>query len=246
MSEEPRLEEQALSKVAETQLSNQMAAAKEIDVGIHTDLTKIIQGQVDSVSVRGKGLVTQQDLHVQEVELHTGQININPLSALFGKLELTQPIDSTGRIVVTEVDINQSLNSDYIRSKLAPLQLNVDGRIVPLEFQPPMELHLSGNSKMVFSSNIQVLEGGNQPVRFTGVMYPRTHEHPVLMEGFSFEAGQAMPLEIMVAFMEKLKELVNLPYLEFNGMAFRIREMEVHKGSVTLQVEAHINQLPSL
>ena len=77
-------------------------------------------------------------------------------------------------------------------------------------------------------------------------MYPRTHEHSVLMEGFSFEPGQAVSLEVMVAFMEKLKELVNLPYLEFGGTAFRIKEMEVHEGRIILQVEAHINQVPSL
>lgn len=246
MSDEPRMEEQALSKAAEMQLSSQMDAAEGIDVDIRTDLIKLAQGQVDSVSVAGKGLVTQ-DLHVQEVELHTDRISINPFSALFGKIELNQPINSTGRVVVTEADINQSLNSDYVLSQLVPLELNVEGRIVPLTLQPPIELRLPGDNKLVFSSNLQVPEKGKtRQVRFTGVMYPRTDEHSVLMEGFSFEAGQAIPLEVMVAFMEKLKELVNLPHLEFSGTAFRIKEMEVHKGSITLQVEAQINQLPSL
>ena len=247
MSDESRLEEKALSKAAESQLSDQLDVAKELDVDIRTDLIKIVQGQVDSVSVAAKGLITHQDLHMQEVELHTDQIAINPLSALFGKIELNQPVNSTARIVVTEADINQNLNSDYIRSKLPPLELNVDGRIVPLKLQPPIELHLPGEGKVVISSNLQVSEiGKTQQVRFTSVMYPRTHEHSLLMEAFSFDEGQAISLEIMVAFMEKLKELVNLPYLEFDGTALRIKEMEVQKGSIILQVEAHTNQLPSL
>jgi len=245
MSDEPRLEEKALSQAAEMQLSNQLNTAKEIDVDIRTDLIKMVQGQVDSVSVAAKEMVTQQDLQIQEVELHADDLSINPLSALFGKIELNQPVDSTARIVVTEADINQNLNSNYVRRKLAPLELNVDGEVVPLTLQPPMELHLPGDGKLAFSGSMQVPES-NQPVRFTGVMYPRTHEHPILMEAFSFEDGQAVSLEVMVAFMEKLKELVNLPYLEFEGTAFRIKEMDVQKGSITLQVEAHTNQLPSV
>lgn len=247
MSDEPRLEEKALSKAAETQLSNHLQAAKELDVEIRTDLIKMTQGQADSVSVAGKELVTQQDLRIQEVELHTSPVAINPLSALFGKIELNQSVDSTARIVVTEADVNQNLNSNYVLSKLSPWELNVEGRIVLLTMQPPMQLHLPGEGKLVFSSNMQVTESGEtQQVRFTAVMYPRTHERSVLMEAFSFEEGQAVSLEVVVAFIKTLKELVDLPYLEYDGTTFRIKEMEVQKGSVTLQVEAHLNQLPSL
>ena len=245
MSDEPRLEEQALSKVAKTTLENQVEASS-VDVDIHTDITELIQGQVDSVSVSGKDIVTPQDLHVQEVELHTERIAINLFDAFFGNIKLNQPVDATGRITVTEADINQNLQSDFIQSQLVPLKLTVDGRIVSLEFQPPMELHLPEEGKMVFTSNIQVTDKGNQQVRFTGVLYPRTPEHDILMEGFSLEQGQAVALDILVAFMEKLKELVNLPQIEFNGTAFRIQEMEVHKGSLVLQVEACIRQFPLL
>ena len=245
MSDEPNLEEQALSKVAKSAISNQMETASELDVDIHTDVTELIQGQVESVSLKGKNIVTSQDLHVQEVELHTERISINLFDALFGNIKLNQAVDATGRITVSEADINQNLQSDYIHSQLAPIKLNVDGRIVSLQFQPPMELHLPGDGKMVFSSNIQVTDKGNQQVRFTGVLYPRTPEHDILMEGFSLEKG-AVALDILVAFMEKMKELVNLPQIEFNGTAFRIQEMVVHKGSLDLQVEASIRQFPLL
>ena len=244
MSDEPRIEEQALSKVAKTTLENQVEASS-VDVDIHTDITELVQGQVDSVSVSGEDIVTSQDLHVQEVELHTEQIGINLFDAFFGNIKLNQPVDATGRITVTEADINQNLQSDFIQSQLVPLKLTVDGRIVTLEFQPPMELHLPGDGKMVFSSNIKVTDKGNQQVRFTGVLYPRTPEHDILMEGFSLEQG-AVALDILVAFMEKMKELVNLPQIEFNGTAFRIQEMVVHKGSLDLQVEACISQFPLL
>ncbi len=72
MSDEPRLEEKALSKAAETQLSNHLQAAQELDVEI-TDLIKMTQGQADSVSVVGKRIGNAARLHIQEVELHTSR-----------------------------------------------------------------------------------------------------------------------------------------------------------------------------
>lgn len=242
---ESRPEEQALSKIAETTLENQLEAAS-LDVDVHTDLTQLVQGQIDSVAFSGKDVVTPQDIHVQEVKLHTERIAINLFDALFGNVKLNEPIEATGRITVTEADINQNLKSDYLQSQLAPLELNVDGRTVTVQFRPPMELHLPGDEKMIFTSNLQVIDQRTQQVRFTGVLYPRTAEHDILMEGFSFAPGQAVSLDILVAFMVKLKELVYLPQIEFNGTAFRIQKLEVHQGSLVLQVEACMGQFPLL
>jgi len=62
-------------------------------------------------------------------------------SLFFGQIELNQPVDATARLVLTEPDINRALNSDYIRSKIPNLELNVLGQtaiIEPLQ----MEIHL--------------------------------------------------------------------------------------------------------
>jgi LmeA-like phospholipid-binding len=246
MSEERRLDEQAISKLAKTLLSDQIDAAQKMDVDIRTDAIKIVQGKIDSVSITGKQLVTQQDLQVQELDIQTDRVDIDLFSLLLGKIKLNQTIDSTARFVVTEADINQNLQSDFILDQLPPFELNVDNQIVLLEFQPPMELRLPSEGKIVFSSNLQVSEEGKtQQVRFKSVIYPRTNDHNVLMEKFSLEEGQAISLDILVAFMEKLKELINSPYLKFNGTTFRITEMNVQKESISFEVEAHTAQIPS-
>lgn len=245
MSDERRLDEQAISKMAKNLLSEQIEAAQEIDVDISTNPIKMVQGEVDSISIAGTRLVTQQNLHVQKIELDIDRVAINLLSILFGKIELNQPVNSTGRLVMTEADLNQNLNFDYLLSKLLPLELNVNGQIVLLKFLPPMELGLPGEGKVVFTSNLEVSEKDKtQQVRFTGVIHPRTHDHPVLMEKFYFEEGQALSLEILVAFMEILKKVINSSYVNYEGTKFRIKEMNVEKGSISLEVEAQINQIP--
>jgi hypothetical protein len=244
MPDEPRLDEQAISKVVEKMLSSQIDEAQQLEVDIRTDPLKIVGGTINSVAIAGKDLITQHNLSVQEMEIQTDCVDIDLLNLLFGKIEFNQPVNTTGKFVVTESDLNQNLKSDFILNKLIPFKLNVDGELVLIEFQPPMELQLPSEDKIVFSSNIRISKKNTtQQVRFTGVIYSRTDDHNVLIEKFVLEDGQAISLNILVNFMEKLKELIESPYIDYNGARFRIKEMKVNKGSINLEVEAKIDRI---
>lgn len=239
------LEEQAISKAAEAGISSQLDAAEKIDIDIQTDLLKIILGHVDSVAIAGQGLVMQKDIRVQEMELRTDSIDINPLSAIFGEIELNQPVDATARVVLTEPDLNRALKSGYVLSKAKNLPLNVDGEATTLEMQE-MELILPEDDKMIFNGKSLLHEKDKtQQLSFTSTFRPRTKQHPALLEAFHCKEGHSVSLEFTVALMQKIKELVNSPYFEIAGMAIRIKEMEVEAGRIILQVQAHIRQLPT-
>lgn len=246
MPEEPHLEEQALSLAAEKVLSSNLDKAEKIDVDVRTNLLEMLQGEADSVAVAGQGLVMQKDIRVQEIELHTDSVAINPLSALFGQIELNQPVDANARLVLTEPDINRTLNSDYIRSKIPNLELNVEGKTAIIELLQ-MELRLPGDGKMIFTADTLLHDeiGKTKQIGFNCVMLVKNGEQPLLMEGFNCTPEQGISLELAIAFMQKLRELVNLPYYEFEGMALRVKDVDVQKGSLTLHTEAHVKQLPS-
>jgi len=245
MHEEPTLEEQALSKVAEIGLSTKLDAAEKIDVDIQTNLLNLILGNADSVEFAGQGLVIQKDIRVQEMELHTDSIHVNPVSAIFGQVELDQPLDATVRIVLTEKDINRALNSDYILNNMPTLELDVDGQRVKLEMQQ-IELLLPGSGRMVINGKTLLHEVDNtRQVGFTASCRPRKLSQPVLLERFNCTEGQSVSLEFAVALLQKLKEIAHLPYFELDKMALRLEEMEVQEGSLTLQAQARVSQLPS-
>ncbi|MGB3208365.1 MAG: DUF2993 domain-containing protein [Crinalium sp.] len=240
------LEAQALSKVAEIGLSNQVDDVEKLDISVETDLLNMAQGKVDSVSMTAQGLVMQKDVRVQEIEMHTDKIAIDILTSLFGKIELQEPIDANGTVVVTETDINQTLNSDYIASKLAPLKLRVNDQIVSLELQQPIELKLSGDGKLTFSGDILLQEtDSSRKFRFTGVVKPGTSTQPLLLEGFNCYQGEGISLDLCIALMQKCQELLKLPYLEIAGVAFRVKHLEVQQEKMTLQIETHIKQIPN-
>ena len=86
MSDQPRLEEQALSQAIKLGLSSQLDNAENIEVYVETDLLKVVQGKVDSISVEGQGLTIQEDIRLELIEVQTDQVSINPLMALLATL----------------------------------------------------------------------------------------------------------------------------------------------------------------
>lgn len=248
MSDELRLEEQALSHATEMTIEAKLDQVENVDVDIRTNLLKMAQGQVDSVSVAAQGLVMQKDLRVQEMELHTHSIAVDLLRAVFGEIELDKPIDATARVVLTEQDINYALNADSIRSKFQrlSLELNLDGQVMTLIPQQ-LKVDLPGEGKIGVSGTIALHEmSQTRCVGFSAVIRPRTFSQPLLVEAFQCTKGDGISLELAIAFLEKARELVNLSYFELEGTALRIKELEVKKGSIMLQTEAHIKQLPDL
>jgi hypothetical protein len=245
MSQERNLEENLLSQAAENTLSSQLDEAETIEVDVQTDLLKIIQGQADAVSLSGEGLEIQ-GVRVQEIEVQTDKIAINPLSAIFGQIELNHPVNTTARIILTEADINHALTSDYIRSKLQNFDLNVDGEIISLKPQQ-IQIYLPDDGKINFQGTVLINEKShNRHIGFTAVVSPRTKHHPILMESFNCTQGEGISLDIIVSLMNQVKELVNSPYFKFDGTKFSLRKMEVKKGSMILLVEANVKKIPQL
>ncbi|MCP6758862.1 MAG: DUF2993 domain-containing protein [Fischerella sp. CENA71] len=243
MSQERKIEENLLAQAAENTLSKQLDGAEKIDVDVQTDLLKIVQGQADIVSFAGEGLEIQE-VRIQEIEIQTDNISINPFSAIFGQIELEQPVNTTARIVLKEADINHALNSDFVRSKIKDFDLSVDGETVSLRPEK-IQLSLPGARTIQIDGFVQIKEPDHTAqVGFKAVFAPRTLDQPILMKSFKCTQGEGISLNIVVALMNKIKELVNLPYLEFDDVWFRIINMEVQKGSLVFLIEARMRQIP--
>ncbi len=245
MSQERKIEENLLSQAAENTLSHQLDQAEKIDVDVQTDLLKIVQGQADTVSLAGKGLEVQE-VRIQEIQVQTDQISINPLSAIFGQIELEQPVNTKVRVVLKEADVNHALTSDFVRSKLRPFDLNVDGKTVKLQLQK-IQLSLPGDGKIQIDGIVQIQEQAHtSQLGFRSMFSPRTLNKPILMESFNCTQGEGISLNIVVVLMNKIKELIDLPYLEFDDTRFRILNLEVQKGSLVFLMEAKMKQIPTL
>ncbi|MEH2321190.1 LmeA family phospholipid-binding protein [Nostoc sp.] len=245
MSDEHRLEEKFLSQEAERRISEKLDEAEKIEIDVETDLLKIVQGQADGVSVAGQGLVIQEGIRIQEIKLQTDSIAINPFSALFGQIELNEPVNAIARIILTEVDINRTLTSDFVRSRMQNFDLDVDGEIVSFEPEE-IQVFLPGDGKIECRGKVLLKEMGNtRPLVYTAIALPRTHSQPAMLESFNCTEGGGISIELITAFIQKAKELMNIPYFKWEDMAFSIKDIKVEKGSLILVVETQVKQIPS-
>lgn len=246
MPDKQRLEEHILAQVAENTLSNQLDEVEQIDVDVHTDLLKVAQGQVEEITLSGQGLVLQKDIRVQEIKIKTDSIAINPLSAIFGQIELNEPVNAIARIVMTEADINHALSSNLIQSYAQNWKLNVDGEIVSFTLQH-IQIYLPGNGKIECSGKVLIDEKGNSRVLgFTARVSPPVHPQPLLLESFQCTEGEGVSVPLIAALMQKLKELLKSNYFVWENMVIRIKELEVKEGNFILLVETHMEQIPSM
>ena len=245
MAEQQGLGEQALNKVAEMGITSQLDEVENLDVDIQTDPLKLMQGQVDKVKVEGEGLVMQGDLRVEELDMHMSGVSINPLSAAFGKLELTKPTDATTHVVLLESDINRAFNSEFVRSKLQNQQIHVNGQLMTIDPQQ-VDFRLPGEGKVALKATILLRETGEtKEVAFTAVPQVSGNGQTVTLENVQYGEGEELSPELTKALVDQTSELLNLSNFDLEGMTLKINTLKAEAGKLTLEAEAHVEQIPS-
>ncbi|MBD2342672.1 LmeA family phospholipid-binding protein [Anabaena subtropica] len=244
MPDKQNLEEHLISQVAERSIFNQLDTAEQIDIYVQTDILKVVQGQADGVTVAGQGLVTKQNIRVQEIQVKTDSIAINPLSAIFGDIQLDKPVNLAARVILSEADINSALTSDFTRKLMQNFDLDVDGEIVNFEMEH-IQIFLPSNYQMGFRGNLLLKQKNNsQLLGFTAMIRPRTASQPIMLESFHCTQGKGVSLELVTSLMQKAKYLVNLPYFVWEDMKICIKNMEMRQGILILSLEVNVMQIP--
>ncbi|MBD1891675.1 DUF2993 domain-containing protein [Coleofasciculus sp. FACHB-712] len=237
--------QQALNKAAEIGLSSQLDEVEELAVDIQSDPLKMVQGQVDSVTVEGEGLVMNKDLRMEEMKMEMRGISINPLSAAFGKIELTKPTDATTHVVLTEADINRAFNSEFVGSKLQSMQVSVNGQPMTIDTKK-VDFRLPGENKIALSADVLLRESGETTqIAFTAVPRVGANGQKVNLEDVEYTEGKELSPELTAALLEKSSELLNLSNFDLQGMSLRIKQLNLESGKMTLLAEARVEQIPS-
>lgn len=241
---EPGLGEQALSKLAEVGIKSQLDEVDELNIDIRTEAGKVLQGEVDSVTIKGKGMVVQQDLRMETLEVNTDTVAIDPLSVVFGNIELTQPTSANARIVLTETDLNRALSSEYLRKKLGLIKLQHEGKPVTVDIQQ-IKLGLPGDEKISIDADFLVLETADRK-QVGAICSPRLNQTEQRIELEILSAtGQGLTPELATAIFDQVTSLLDLKNFELPGMSLYLREFEVQTKQIILCADTQIDQIPS-
>lgn len=241
----PDLGEQAINKAAEIGIKSQLDEVEDVEVEIKTDPLKAMSGNVDQVSVKGEGMVMQQDLRIEQMELETGSVSINPLSIAFGKVELTQPTDAETIVTLLESDINRAFSSDFVGAKMQNLDVHVNGELATVDTRS-LKFGLPGEGKVALSTDV-ILQNSNEKKQVSFTAIPKIGEagQKVVLGDVQYADGQELSPELTDALLQQASELLDLRNFELEGMSLRLKKLDVQTGKLVLQSEAHIEQFPS-
>lgn len=238
------LGEKALSKIVEVGLSSQLDHAEAMDVDIRTDPGKLMQGNVDSIAIVGKGLVMKRDLRLETLEINTDQVSINPLRAVLGNIELTHPTNAEARFTLLESDMNRAFSSDYIRSKLRGLNVQLEGKPVTMSVEQA-EIELPGNNQIVVKADFLLLEPGERK-QLKAVAVPKVEADGqcIVLEILAAE-GQDITEELITAIFDQVTELLDLRNFDLSGASLKLQTLDAQNGKLVIHALTEIEQMPS-
>jgi hypothetical protein len=239
------LGEQALSKAAEIGLSTQLDHADALDVEIHTNPVKLAQGELESVSITGEGLVMKQELRTEALEVKTDNIAINPLKAVFGQIELLQPTNASAFVVLNEQDIDRAFNSDYIQNKLKNLTVKQENQPTTVNINH-IKFCLPGDRQVSISAEVFLVETQEtKQIAFTAIPHLNENGYNISLEIVQEPQGQEVAPELREALLKSFTELLDLRNFELGGMSLRLQQLDLEVGKMILKAEATVEEFPS-
>jgi hypothetical protein len=243
--DKPNLGHKALSKVVEIGIVTQLDEAEVIDIDIRTDPGKLVQGKLDSVTISGKGLVMKQDLRMETIEVNIGKVGINPLSAVFGNIELIHPTDAEALIVLTETDLNRAFKSDYIRSKLRGLKMTMNGQEVIVNVQQAI-VNLPGDNKFVINIDFSLAEQSEvKKLSATAVPKIQADGYRISVDILAIE-GQGLSLDLVSVIVEQLTALLDIRNFNIPGLSLQLYKLEAPQGKLVIHSQAQVAQISPL
>lgn len=238
-------EKAALSTAAEMGMESQLEAAESIDVDIDARASKLVQGQLDSVSIDGVGTCMKDGLRVEALHLETDAIAIDPIKAVFGKIELTRSTHASAEVTLTESDINDALASEYLKQKMQDVPFMVGGIDKTLRVQDAA-IQLLGEGKIYAAMLIQLSdESDSRQVVFTTALEVRSDCEGVELTNIEYKNGKSLPPDTTQILAEHAARLLNFSNFALDGMALNVETLVAGEDAIRMVGTAKIDSFPS-
>ena len=240
----PDIGEQAISKAAEVGLETQLDQAEDLDVDIRSNPLDLVQGKVDSVSVKGEGLVMQKELRAEKLRIETDSIDIDPMKAALGDIELNQPTDARMLVVLKEEDVQRAFNSDYVKNKLQNLEISYGEQTATAQIKE-VNFSLPDSGKIKLEADINLVEKEQkEKISFTAVPEVNSAGNSINLKSIEYDEEAEYNQDVAKAIIASTEEILDLRNFELDEMSLRVRKLDVQAGKLTIEADATIEGFP--
>jgi|GEM_PF-5614656 len=248
MSHEPvenvDLPQHLVNKVAEAAISSQLQSSRKIDVKLDSEVSQAFQGKADSLKIEGEKIIAGKDIHFEAIDIACEDLSLNLTQALLGKIAFDRPGNFQLKLVFTESDCDRLLNSQYVRTLLQNLSLQIDRHPANFYLQQG-KCHLEQDNLSL--AGLIILNRDRQiksaPFEIAFRLYQSGSE--IGFGGGKYLENKTLDLNETVAIMNKVQDLLYLRHFENNNLAFAVTEIQIKNRQLVIQANTQIKQLPN-
>ena len=238
------LGEQAINKLAKAGIEAQLDKAEALDVNIRTNPLDIMQGNIESVSVKGDGLVMQKELRAEKLRIETNNIAINSIKAAMGNIELVKPTDARMLVVLKEEDLQNAFNCEYVKDKLQNLVIDYEGEKTTVRIEQ-IKFLLPDTGKVKLEADIYLVEKDQtEKISLTAVPKINSAGDCIKIESVEYLQEAEYNADVAKAMLDSAEEILDLRNFELDEMSLRVKKLDVDLGKLTIEADAEIKNFP--
>ncbi|PMB17985.1 DUF2993 domain-containing protein [Fischerella thermalis] len=244
--------EQMLNTVATQTIRHLFTKSESVEVFVRCHpSSKLLQGSIDSFTMKGRGLVIRRDFAAEEIFIETDAVAIDFSSVLSGKLRLRQPTQAIAQVVLTEDGINQAFKAELVTKRLLNQSLpalTVFSGGKPVSFND-VQVELLPENRLRISAKADLNNGELVPMSMTvavGIERRRriSFTNPEIDLEQLPEAQRELSQNLSLALVEILDNMVDLDRFDLDGVKMRLNRLETEGKRLIFSGYAEIERIP--
>ena len=237
--------EQAINKIAKAGIESTLDNSESLEVDLHSNPLDLMQGEIDSVSVKGEGLVMKKELRADKLRIETNGISINSIKAAMGNIELSKPTDARMLVVLKEADLQNAFNCEYVKDKLENLKIDLDGEQVTAKIERVSFL-LPDTGKVKLEAKVHLIETDqNEKISLTAVPEINNEGNCINLKSIEYLQDTKYNTAVAKAIIDSAEEILDLRNFELDTMSLKVRKLDVNLGKLTIEADAEITNFPN-
>lgn len=250
-----------IDSVATDRIASQIISLEERAIRVDNNPSyQIAQGKLQKVRIATRGARIKPDLRIAVLEVETDRVNLDRsklnLNSVDGLREsLQQPLQGAVKLILTEADLNQALQSPEILAQLQTAlnrlivrkagSTNIAYQLLALQ----VELRPANRLEVKFKLSRPSTNFDLNRISGASVAASRSRELAIaleleiqvlngktirLIEPQGTVNGRPMSSRLLKGFAEGISERFNLRSLETNGILARILQLEINEDRLKL------------
>lgn len=222
--------EEAISSLVKTVISSQLDTFDTLDVEIRTDPLSLTQGKIESLIIKGQGLVVQNDLRTESLTLETSAVDVSMMKMMTGEVALDNAAVATTEVVLKPADVQAAFNGQFVKGKMRGTKVTLaSGDQVTTDFSN-IAFTIPEVGRIAVSADVMVMEK------------VETHHVEFSAEPQLIEDGYGIALED-VRYLDENNDMPALTQLLINTTQDLLDFRSFDLGEMTLQF-TQIDVLP--